>query len=284
MIVTHSGRFHADEVFAIAMLQKLEEYKQLEVTRTRDEDLIKQAHIVLDVGGLYEPSELRFDHHQNSFVKQRENTIPFATAGLIWEHFGASIMRKLGLQSSREIEFAVNWVDAKLIQDLDAVDNGWFSDDSRPSVSQLIALMNASADSGETAHQVAFERAIDFASETLDDFCCAAKKEAEVVEELEKLLPSVQNGILVLDKKLPFKDFIADKTIIKRVVYPRDETKFGVYCNGKKNHLPKRFRGLRDQELNQVTGLTDTVFCHKSGFMAVTLSQASAMQLAWEQD
>ncbi|NPA72168.1 MAG: MYG1 family protein, partial [Gammaproteobacteria bacterium] len=32
MLVTHSGRFHADEVFAISMLLMLEDY---EITRTR---------------------------------------------------------------------------------------------------------------------------------------------------------------------------------------------------------------------------------------------------------
>ena len=276
MLVTHSGRFHADEVFAISMVLMVEQHQ---ITRSRDEEIIKQATIVLDVGAEYDPETLRFDHHQNSFTEERENGIPFATAGLIWRHYAKRILEKRGLKGDYEINFATQWVDDKLIADIDAVDNGMYLEDPRPSVSQIIAMMNESSDEPEK-QEIAFNKAIEFTTEILNNFIKAAIKEAEVVVELEAYAKTVEDGILILDKNLPYKDFITSHPEIKRVVYPRSEEQFGVYCNGQINHLPVRFRGLRDSELNEVTGLTDTIFCHKSGFMAVCLSQESALIIA----
>ena len=276
MLVTHSGRFHADEVFATSMVLMVEEH---DIVRSRDEAVIKQADIVLDVGAEYNPDTLRFDHHQNSFTEARPDGTPYATAGLIWRHFAKAIFAKRGLTDDYQANFAMQWVDAKLISDVDAVDNGVFSEDPRPSVSLLIAMMNEPSDQPEKQEQ-AFKKAIELTTDILENFIKAAMKEAEVVVELEAYAKTVKDGILVMDKNLPFKDFIRSHPEIKRVVYPRSEEQFGVYCNTFENHLPERFRGLRDTELNEVSGLTDTIFCHKSGFMAVTLSLESALFLA----
>lgn len=279
MIVTHSGRFHADEVFALAMLKMLPHYAEMDVIRSRDEALIQQATIVLDVGTEFAPDRLRFDHHQNSYTETRDNDIPYATAGMIWRAFAKNILQNLDLNADNEIAFAQNWVDQKIIQDIDAVDNGLYCDDPRPSVSLLIALMNESSDEPEK-QQAAFDKAVGFAGEILGNFIASAISQAQVVTELEMQMQNLQNGILVLSEKLPFKDFIQTRPEIKRVVYPRTDEQFGVFCNGQQNHLPEKFRGLRDYELNQVSGLSDTIFCHKTGFMAVTLSQESALKLA----
>ena len=65
-IATHSGTFHCDEVLACYMLQLLPEYKGASIIRTRDPELLKQCDVVVDVGGLYDPSTHRYDHHQRS--------------------------------------------------------------------------------------------------------------------------------------------------------------------------------------------------------------------------
>lgn len=276
MLVTHSGRFHADEVFAAAMVLMIEEH---DIVRTRDKEIINQASIVLDVGSEYDPNNRRFDHHQNSFTKTRDDGTPFATAGLIWEHYGAKILQSKGLEESDQIAYAIKWVDDKLIKDIDAVDNGMYLEDPRPSVSMIIGIMNASGDDDDEQF-AAFKKALVFTQDIMENLVTSAVKEAIVAAELTELLSTLENGILILDKNLPYKDFITKHPEVKRVVYPRNDVQFGVYCNGRKNHLPERFRGLRDEELCQVSGLNDTVFCHKSGFMCVTLSKESALTMA----
>ena len=63
-IATHNGKFHADEVFAISLLRRLERFADAEIIRTRDTELLKTADVVVDVGGQYDPSTHRYDHHQ----------------------------------------------------------------------------------------------------------------------------------------------------------------------------------------------------------------------------
>ena len=60
-LVTHNGIFHADEIFAIAALRAAG-YK-FEILRSRDPKVIGAADIVVDVGGIYDPDSMRFDHH-----------------------------------------------------------------------------------------------------------------------------------------------------------------------------------------------------------------------------
>ena len=61
---THDGRFHADEIFALAVLNLF--YPDLEIVRSRDENVYKNANIIVDVGHIYDPDSLIFDHHQIS--------------------------------------------------------------------------------------------------------------------------------------------------------------------------------------------------------------------------
>lgn len=63
-IATHNGKFHADEVFAISMLRRLERFADAEIIRTRDAQLLETADVVVDVGGKYDPAAHRYDHHQ----------------------------------------------------------------------------------------------------------------------------------------------------------------------------------------------------------------------------
>jgi hypothetical protein len=65
-IGTHSGTFHCDEVLAVFMLQKLPKFKNHKILRTRAQELLDQCEIVVDVGAVYDPAKLRFDHHQVS--------------------------------------------------------------------------------------------------------------------------------------------------------------------------------------------------------------------------
>ena len=47
-MAVHNGIFHADDVFGVALMQSI--YNDLEIIRTRDEELLKTCDIVSDVG------------------------------------------------------------------------------------------------------------------------------------------------------------------------------------------------------------------------------------------
>lgn len=87
-VATHSGTFHCDEALATALLRRHPRFAQLALTRTRDPALVRQADVVLDVGGIYDPVSLRFDHHQRSFVStfDEQHTVRLSSAGLVWKY------------------------------------------------------------------------------------------------------------------------------------------------------------------------------------------------------
>lgn len=65
-IATHNGLFHAGEVTACALLINFASASRA-IERTRDVGIIEAADIVVDVGGLYYPPSMRFDHHDTEY-------------------------------------------------------------------------------------------------------------------------------------------------------------------------------------------------------------------------
>ncbi|KAI1273760.1 putative UPF0160 protein C27H6.8 [Xylaria sp. FL0933] len=98
LIGTHNGHFHADEALAVHMLRQLPEYASASLVRTRDPAVLATCHTVVDVGGEYDASRHRYDHHQRTFA----TTFPgrptkLSSAGLVYLHFGrALVAQKLG--------------------------------------------------------------------------------------------------------------------------------------------------------------------------------------------
>lgn len=57
-----SGRtFHCDEALGCFLLRQTAAFKDAEIVRTRDPQLLKDLDVVIDVGGVYDPSEWSAD-------------------------------------------------------------------------------------------------------------------------------------------------------------------------------------------------------------------------------
>ena len=101
-ICTHNGAFHADEVLACTMLKLLPEYKSAEIVRTRDQSLIDECDVVVDVGGVFDPKRHRYDHHQKTFADSVSTLMPgkkwttkLSSAGLVYVHFGKRVIEQV---------------------------------------------------------------------------------------------------------------------------------------------------------------------------------------------
>lgn len=81
-LVTHSGGFHADEVFSTVILTRL--FPQAQLARSRAAAWITPGpdRIIYDVGGAYDADAGIFDHHQRG-APLREDGQPFSSFGLI---------------------------------------------------------------------------------------------------------------------------------------------------------------------------------------------------------
>jgi uncharacterized UPF0160 family protein len=280
--VTHNDRFHADDVFAAATL-KLVFGDELEIKRSRDEEEIKKADIVFDVGNIYDEEKKRFDHHQKEGAGKRENGIPYASFGLVWKKWGAELC------GSKE---AFQIVDEKLVQIIDAGDNGHnlFEnkiDDVDPySMDKSFGSFGATWKE-EDNYDEAFVEVVKIAKRILEREIILAKGKVEAIPIIEESYKnSDDKRLLILDLLLPFKLFVKKNKDILFVISPvKDKSLWRINAVQNKHFenrkdLPKKWAGLRDGELEKVTGVEGSKFCHRNLFLAVAYSKESALKLA----
>lgn len=126
-IGTHNGHFHADEALAVYMLRLLPTYHSSNLIRTRDPALLDTCHTVVDVGGEYDASKQRYDHHQRTFNTTFPNRpTKLSSAGLVYMHFGKAIIAQhLGVaEDAEEVDVIWTKIYENFIEALDAHDNG----------------------------------------------------------------------------------------------------------------------------------------------------------------
>lgn len=280
-IITHSGSFQADDIFAVAIL--ILAIGEAKVVRTRDKDQIVTADYVVDVGMVYDPVKNRFDHHQPGGAGERPNGIPYASCGLVWKEFGEK------LAGGKE---EADLIDTNLIQPLDAHDNGVAIADYRfknirtySVVDFFYSFLPSLHESEESLYKI-FMDLVTIAKDLLAREIAKAKGliigEAKVREALET---SPDKRILVLSEELPWKRVLAEKPDVMFIIYPRKDGKWGVTAvqdigYTSRQPFPTEWGGKVDKELQEVTGVKDAIFCHRALFFAVAESKAGAMALA----
>ena len=119
--ITHAGKFHADDVFAIVLLEKLKGNLVIyRVDQLLDENIPSET-IVFDIG--YGD----FDHHQKTGNGYHESNdvskkaIPYAAFGLLWKRFGMELCKKFYPENPWRLW---NELEYSLVLGVDAIDNG----------------------------------------------------------------------------------------------------------------------------------------------------------------
>lgn len=270
-VITHSGEFHADDVFAVAILSFL---KEIKLTRTRDIGASNDDTIIVDVGGRYDGKRY-FDHHQG-LKEKRDNGSSYASAGLIWMHYGKEILEKNNLQCKNEVFEVVD----ELMSKIDADDNGETETESE--ISKLIAEFNPNIIEELSSYDSCFIEAVMFARKIIENKIKTAENKNREYEEIKKEMEITKGNTVFLKKYYPnWCESILEideKHKIDYVVYPYIDESVHIVCipPDKKNRflqrkpMPKEWAGLSGEELEKATGLSGVIFCHlKQFFMAV---------------
>jgi len=105
-IWTHSGQFHADEVFAVSMLYRVLN-SDIIVYRGRDvpDDKKYIFDYIIDIGMIYDDRRRWYDHHQ---IDNKEN--PTASVGMIYKYLNEKYNYKVG-KYMLEIIKSINHLD-----------------------------------------------------------------------------------------------------------------------------------------------------------------------------
>jgi uncharacterized UPF0160 family protein len=285
-LITHNGSFHADDIFACATLCLMLEKKgeEFEIIRTRDPEIIKTGDYVFDIGYIYDEKANRFDHHQTGGAGGRDE-IDYSSFGLVWKKFGKEIC---------EDQKVADILDKKLVAPVDAFDNGIDLVLNKFKISpyliqHLFFSMRPTWREENLSKDKMFLKSVEIAKIILG---------REIVQIQDALLAdksiisvyknSKDKRIIVLDNKYPFQIVLNDFPEPLFVIFPRNTTSdWGIeamrndpktFINRK--DIPKTWAGLRDEELQKISGVPDAIFCHRGLFMAVAKSKEGAIKLA----
>lgn len=275
-VATHSGPFHADDVLAWALIRTFFD-SDAELIRTRDQALIETADVVVDVGGLYDPPSLRFDHHQ------QEYTGPLSSAGMVlrWLEHSKRLTAPLAAELRTEI---VDYVDD--------VDNGRRMPEAGiPCFAKLVDAYNQGCytleefDAGfRRAGQVAAGMVVGIRQRHEDRLASAAV----VVSAMDEARAAGRN-VIFMERYHSWKDIYFDHDGVDHptefVLHPGLDGRWRAVAIppvrgsfAQKRSFPESWAGLRDAELSATTGVAGSLFCHKNRFIAVFTSKEGALE------
>jgi uncharacterized UPF0160 family protein len=284
-IITHSGNFHADEIFAVAALELYLDGKPYEVVRSRDPEVWKTGDFVVDVGMEYDPSRGRFDHHQEGGAGKRENGIPYSSFGLIWKHFGEAI------SGSKEVADAI---DRKLGYPIDLGDNGIESYTPteygvHPYLLHDVVLAYRPTWKEGEIQDVRFMELVKMFRALIEREIIVERDRIEGAHLVEEAYRTAEDKrLIVLDGQYPWQEVLSGKPEPIYVVKPKHQaTGWEVECVrddvhrfANRKNLPVAWSAKSGEELAKITGVPDAVYCHAKLWVAVARSKEGALALA----
>jgi len=316
-IGTHSGSFHCDEALGCFMLKQLPEFKDADIVRSRDPEVLKDLDVVIDVGGTYEPEAKRFDHHQRGFeeVFGHGFTTKLSSAGLVYKHYGRSIIASLLGQpkDAKDTDTVYLAIYKNFMEAVDGIDNGisqWPTEGhqqrykSSTNLSSRVGNLNPrwNQDSSNAATDAAFQKAmaltgsefleaVDYVSKCWLPARSLVQQAIEGRHEVDssgEIIQLPQGGVPWKEHLYELEAELSLQPPIKFCLYEDDrEHKWriqavsesaGSFINRKS--LPKAWQGLRDAELDKVSGIPGCVFVHASGFIGGNLTRDGVLEMA----
>ena len=311
-IGTHHGTFHCDEALAIALLKCLPQYTEHQVLRTRDMSLLNQCDIVVDVGGEYNASSFRFDHHQKTFMTTfPQHETKLSSAGLVYFHFGKEIIKFISTVSLSDsiVDLLYEKMYDGFIEHIDGIDNGINVSDGNlnynvsTTLSSRVSFLNPgwNQDSSPTATNAAFLKAVVLTGEEFMErvhhLTTSWLPARSIVQEVLASRYTVHESgkILKLDDYCPWKShlYTLEKEqklgeMIQFVLYKDTlgnmwriqgvNIKEGGFSL--RTSLPEEWRGLRNEELSSMSSIPGCTFVHAGGFIGGNSTYDGALQMA----
>lgn len=315
-IGTHDSTFHCDEALACFLLKLLPRYKDAEIVRSRDNNILSTCDIVVDVGGVYDPNKHKYDHHMRDFTETfatvlNETAAGFdaklSSAGLIYCHFGKEIIKHMLPKdtSDSDIDTIFKRIYQHLIKEIDCVDNGIPMHSEEPfyrirtDISSRVSRLNPAWNSTIKNEDEMFPKAMEltgaeflyFLHETSEVWLPARsivkdslEKRFEVdpsgeIIQLSQFAPWIEQLLFLevelnISPSIKYAIFESNDSFRVRAV-PRSHGSFIP-----RKPFPESWLGLRDQKLEEVSGINGAIFVHQTGFISGASTAENALEMA----
>lgn len=290
-LVTHDGRFHADEVFSSAVLKAI--FPDAKIIRTRDRSMTSPApgRIIYDVGGDYDAGRMIFDHHQVGPPKRKDGT-PYSSFGMIWGYFGRKWLETRGTPAGDVASIHASF-DQDFVRLIDMLDNGiWPSPGSE--AMQMISIPAIVEDfmpafDEANLDRAGFDLAVFFASRFLGMRLKHYKAERRAFDIVSKaVMAAGASRYIEISADMPYRSALKlqEAHHIQFVIHPRSDGMWvaatvpnDTHVFAPKHPFPKPWAGLETEALQEATGVSDAEFCHAALFVAIARSRSGAIAL-----
>ena len=208
--VTHSGRFHVDDVISTIFFCKIMDNVILSRVPTIENKNVK-GKMVYDIG-LGE-----FDHHQKNRNGQRKNGIYYSSIGLLWKKFGKEYLKKINVKN---IEKTFQYIDKELIQNIDATDNMQFEYVENKTSPDFIKLCNPKWNE-DISEDEAFINALRLADGFWEVYIKNAIAEVEAIEIILDKIGKARDCYIIFDKEMPYRKAMKmlDDNKVKYIIF-----------------------------------------------------------------
>ena len=272
---THNGSFHADEVTACSLLLLFDRIDRDKVFRTRDPAILDTCEYVCDVGGIYNPALKRFDHHQADYRG------PLSSAGMVLLY-----LKETGSLDPHSYEH----LNKSLILGVDAHDNGIAKfETGTATFSQVVSnFLPIEYDAEPDEMDRAFFTAVEFVYGHIQRLKKRFAYTHACMETVREKM-SLRANALVFEESLPWMENFFE---LGGEVHP---AQFVIMPSGGhwklrgippslnermkvRRALPESWAGLRDEELQKITGIPGAIFCHKGRFISIWKTKEDALR------
>ena len=280
-IYIHAGTFHADDVMSVSIVRLLNpavQYDRIIQVTELDDVYAEDNVIVADIGGGI------FDHHGPA-AKTRRDGGPHSACTLLWERFGRDATKAClpQLDDDDVAEVTTKLEDEILFRIADE-DNGLFCPGY--TLNSIISQINPNWDEDyPCAADVAFTKAVLLMDEILKTALKRYTSQVKGREFVQEALAQKQNGVVILEKYVPWKDYVVTDPDALVMVFPSNRGGWNIQM------VPKSLEGFETRidtpyDWHGVSGpdaedkMPGMTFCHRNGFLVSFRTKENAVAAA----
>lgn len=264
VITVHDGRFHADELLAIAVIKTALPDRTIRINRSRDPFAWERSDLVLDVGG----ARNSFDHHRPDNPKH-PNGVPYATCGLVLDAIEEDV--KLRKQLYIDLFYTVEWDDNTAPGEITSPN--W---ELKPNLLAWVPQFQPLREEAPSEYEMReyFDRALEMVTLIYKRVRKNAQLKLKNREVADKATFVVKDGFLIVpNAKTPYQRYMFEHPEITGAIVPEPNGRgytIKIWREGPRDPVlrgwwPSTWCGLADFELEQVARVRGLIYCNNNG-------------------